>query len=164
MRVMFYRPKCNRLILLLLLVLLLLSMHNSGSTSSINTTTLTTITTIPKGMKMKYSRNFQGDGILSHNTPSVCNLSKGPNVTILGTVWVVKLKLIRLVVGDVEPTKKNICILMQLLLLILLLLLLLLILLLQLLLLKLRLLLLRLLQLLLLLSKLRVKGETFGIH
>ena len=30
--------------------------------SNINTTTMTTITTMPKGMNVKFSRNFQGGG------------------------------------------------------------------------------------------------------
>ena len=62
---------------------------------------------------MKYSGNFEGgEGGLNHNTPSVCRLSEGRISIIFGTAWCVKLKLVGLVVGDVEPTKDNICILL----------------------------------------------------
>jgi len=54
-----------------------------------------------------YSRNFEGEGELNHNMPSVCRLSKGCNSSILGTVWCVKLKLTRLVVRDVELTMRK---------------------------------------------------------
>ena len=47
------------------------------------------------------------EGELNHNTPSVCRLSKGCNNNILGIVWFVKLKLTRLVVRDVELTKRK---------------------------------------------------------
>ena len=76
---------------------------------------MTTIQTIPKGMKDIFSRNSGGGGDVNHNTPSVCMLSKGRNSNIFVAVSCVQLKIIGLVVGDVEPTKENICILMLLL-------------------------------------------------
>ena len=40
--------------------------------SNINTATVTTILTIPKEMKVEFSRNFEGGGDeLNQNTPSV---------------------------------------------------------------------------------------------
>ena len=71
--------------MLILLLLVVLPLFNT-ITSNINTTTVTTITTMPKGMKVKFSRNFEGEGELNHNTPSVCRLSKGHNSNILGAV------------------------------------------------------------------------------
>ena len=43
---------------LMLLLLVILPLFNT-ITSNINTTTVTTITTMPKGMKVKFSRNFE---------------------------------------------------------------------------------------------------------
>ena len=42
--------------------------------------------------------------LITH-TPTLCRFSKGSNSNVLGTIWCVKLKLPRLVVGDVEQTK-----------------------------------------------------------
>ena len=78
---------------------------------------------MPKGMKVKSSGSFEGEGELNHNTPSVCRLLKGHISNILGTVPCVKLKLTELAVDDFELTKDNICTLMLPLLLILLILL-----------------------------------------
>jgi hypothetical protein len=55
-------------------------------TSDINATTVTTSKFIPKGMKVKFSRSYDGKGEVNHSTPSVCRLSKGRNSNILGTV------------------------------------------------------------------------------
>ena len=76
-------------------------------TSNFSITSVTTITTMPKGMKVKFSRNFEGEGELNHNAPSVCRLSKRCNRNILGTVWCVNLKLTGLVVTDVKLTKRK---------------------------------------------------------
>ena len=73
--------------MLQLLVLPLLS----NIASSINTTTVTTITTMPKDIKVKFSKDFEGEDELSQNKPSVCRLSKGCNCNILGTVWRMQL-------------------------------------------------------------------------
>jgi hypothetical protein len=62
---------------------------------------------MPKGMKVKFSRNFEGGDELNQNMPSMCRLSKGCSSNILGTVWCVKLKLIGLVERDVELTKRK---------------------------------------------------------
>ena len=90
----------------MLLVLAVLPLFNT-ITGNINATTVTTITTMPKGMKLKLSRDLKGEGELNHNAPSVCRLSKGCNNYILGTVWYVNLKLAGLVVRDVELTKRK---------------------------------------------------------
>ena len=73
------------LTLLLLEVLVLFNTING----EINTTTVTTITTMPKGMKVKFSRNFEGEGELSQNTLLYAFCQKGvPGaVYILRTVW-----------------------------------------------------------------------------
>ena len=75
-------------------------------TSNMNTTTLTDITTIPKGMKVTFSRNFEGE-MPTESHHAVCRLSKGCNSNILEKVWCMKLKLTRLVVRDVERTKRK---------------------------------------------------------
>ena len=72
------------------------------TTNNTNTATVTTIKAMPKGTKVKFSREFGGgEDELSHNTPSVCRLSKGRISNILGTVWWVKLKLAGLFVGAI---------------------------------------------------------------
>jgi hypothetical protein len=43
----------------ILLLLVVLPLFNT-ITSNINTTTVTTITTMPKGMQVKFSRNYEG--------------------------------------------------------------------------------------------------------
>ena len=91
------------LILLLLVVLPLFS----TITNNINTSTVTTITTMPKGMKLKLSRDLKGEGELNHNAPSVCRLSNGCDSNILVTVRCVKLKLTGLVVREFELTKRK---------------------------------------------------------
>ena len=75
--------------------------------SNINSTAVTTITAMPKGMKVKFSRNFEGEEELNQSTPSVCRLSDGCSSNILGTVWCVKLKLTGVVVRDVVLTKRK---------------------------------------------------------
>ena len=100
---MFKWPKGNTLILPLLVVLTLFN----TITSNINTTIVTAITTMPKGMKMKLSRDSEGEGELNHDVPSVCRLSKGCNSNILGAVWWVKLKLTGLVLRDFQLTKRK---------------------------------------------------------
>ena len=52
---MFNLPKGERLIMLLLVVLPLFD----TITSNINATTVTAIITMPKAMKVKFSRNFE---------------------------------------------------------------------------------------------------------
>ena len=52
---MFYWTKCNMLMLLMLVVLLIFN----TLARNINTTYVITITTVPKGMKVKISRNFE---------------------------------------------------------------------------------------------------------
>ena len=81
------------------------------ATSNANTITMSTITAIPKGVKVKFLRNFLffggGGGELSQKMPSVYRLSEGCNTNILGTVWCEKLKLTGLVEGGVEITKRK---------------------------------------------------------
>ena len=55
MRGMFYRPKGNMLILLLPVAF---PLFNTILTN-VNTTTVTTIATMPKGMKVKFSRDLE---------------------------------------------------------------------------------------------------------
>ena len=56
------------------------SQHYSDSMlllDNINTTTVTTIAIMPKGMKVKFSRNFEGEGELNHNTRLRAGCQKG---------------------------------------------------------------------------------------
>ena len=76
-------------------------------TSNINTTTVSTITTMPKGTKMKFSRNFDG-GRRNESEHTLCmQVVKKVKQQYLRTVWCVKLKLTRLVVRHVELTKRK---------------------------------------------------------
>ena len=52
-------------------------------------------------------KKFWGEDELNQNTPSVSRLSKGCNSNILGTDWCVRLKLIGLVMRDVELAKRK---------------------------------------------------------
>ena len=88
-------------------VLLIKRQYVNTINSNINATTVTSVTTMPKGMKVKFPRNFEGEGELNHNMPFVFMLSKGCNSNILGTVWCVKLKLTGPVVRDVEQIKSK---------------------------------------------------------
>ena len=72
-----------------------------------NTTTVGTIKTTPKGLRAKFSRNFEGEDEMNENTSSVCRLSKGCNSNVLGTIWCVELKLTELVVRAVELIKRK---------------------------------------------------------
>ena len=75
---------------------------------SSNAIAVTTITTIPKVMKVKFYENISGNFCCTDdNLPSVCRLSIGHIINILETIFYVKLKLTRLVVGDVELTKRQ---------------------------------------------------------
>ena len=90
----------------ILLLLVVIPLFNT-ITSSINNATVTNITTMPKDMKVKFSRNFEGEGERNHNTPSVCSLSKVCNSNVIETTWCVKLKLTGFVVRDVEQTNEK---------------------------------------------------------
>ena len=48
---------------------------SAASTPTIAATS-TPITTMSKSMKVKFSKNIEGEVELNHNTPSACNLSK----------------------------------------------------------------------------------------
>ena len=60
-----------------------------------------------KGMRMKSSKYFEGEGKINHNTPLSCKLSKRRQHNILGTDWCVKLKQKRACSGDIELTKRK---------------------------------------------------------
>ena len=61
------------------------------SAANANISTVTTISTMPKGMKLEFSRIIEGKGQLSQNTPSLGRLSKGRISNTLGKVWCAKL-------------------------------------------------------------------------
>ena len=79
----------------------------NATTSNTNTTTVTTITFTPNCMKVKFPRNFEGEVNWIRTHHLYAGLSKERDSYILGIVWCVKLKIIGLVVGDVELTKRK---------------------------------------------------------
>ena len=58
-------------------VILIKRQYVNTITSNTNTTTVPTITTMPKGMKMKCSRNFEGEDELNHNRHMYAGCQKG---------------------------------------------------------------------------------------
>ena len=68
--------------ILILLLLVVLSPFKTIA-SNINTTTVTTTTTMPKGMKVKFSRNFEGGSLCKFSNGCNSNQSINQSISLL---------------------------------------------------------------------------------